>query len=214
MLKLKQSKIFIKATLKNLTVAFIYTATLFLLILILFKNPLNNIANTINMIEAKTDIVVSYIKLDLNSGRVTTRPNYKEKYAELKIDSLNISLPVYYGDALSILKNGIGHSTGSYLPGEGGRILYMGHNNKGILSELKNINIGAVINVTTIYGTFNYKVYATKIINYQDLDAVPINKDEEILMLYTCYQNGTIGHTPYRFVVYAKLDKGELWKMF
>ena len=56
--------------------------------------------------------------------------NHTNKYATIKIPKIDVDLPVYYGDSLDVLKKGVGHSSGSYFPGEGGSIIYMGHNSK------------------------------------------------------------------------------------
>lgn len=208
MLKIsKRTKKIIRATIDNILVAFIYTIIFIIIITNLFKNEIREVTNIVNLISIKTNNrVLENIKLDLESKNLLNYPEYGTKYASISIPSLNIELPVYYGDTLTILKNGVGHSSGSYFPGEGGSILYMGHNTSNMLKSLKDITNNESIIINTSYGTYTYKVYDTKVINYQDLDAVPISRDEEILMLYTCYNSLRIGHTPNRFVVYAKLE--------
>lgn len=210
MLNKSNKNLLIKATIKNLMVAFIYTAVFLSLIFVLFHKEIKDIATTINLISVKTsNKILENIKFNFDNNTLTSYPEYGTKYANLEIPSLDIDLPVFYGDTLAILKNGIGHSSGSYFPGEGGRILYMGHNNAGILRRLSEIKNNASIIIKTTYGTYTYQVYDTKIINYKDLDEVPINRDEEVLMLYTCHPATAIGHTTKRFVAYAKLTKNE-----
>ena len=99
---------------------------------------------------------------------------------------------------------GVGQSSGSYFPGEGGSIICMGHNTKAFLYKLPQIKKGAIIEVETTYGTFKYKVDNTKIVNMYNVDELPIQKYEEVLMLYTCYPVNGLGHKTDRFVVYAK----------
>lgn len=207
----KKTKEIIKATIDNILVAFLYTFLFIIIITNLFKNEIKEVTNTVNLISIKTNNkILENIKLDLESKNLLNYPEYGTKYASISIPNLNIDLPVYYGDTLTILKYGVGHSSGSYFPGEGGRILYMGHNTSDMLGHLKEIANNEKIIITTSYGTYTYSVYDTKIINYQDLELVPINRDEEVLMLYTCYNSLRIGHTPDRFVVYAKLESEEL----
>lgn len=198
----------IKATIEYILVAFIYTVFFLAIINILFKNEINSIISTINLISINNNYNNNEpIKFNLESKNLETYPSYSTQYANLKIPTLNIDLKVFYGDTLAILKEGIGHSSGSYFPGEGGSILYMGHNTNNMLKDLKEITNDTDIIIETSYGIFTYKVYDTKIINYKDLDEVPINRDSEILMLYTCYQSLTFGHTPKRFITYAKLEQ-------
>lgn len=123
--------------------------------------------------------------------------------------SLNIDLDLYYGDTLSILRYGVGHSSGSYFPGEGGSIVCMGHNTRGFLRELPQIQSGAQIIIETTYGRYTYEVYETRVVEQTRLDAIDIQRENEILMLYTCYPVNSIGHAKNRFITYSKLVKEE-----
>ena len=143
------------------------------------------------------------ISLDKNTG-IINYPEYGTQYATLKIEAIDVDLPVYFGDTLEILKNGIGHSSGSYFPGEGGSIIYMGHNSKQVFRRFSELQIGDLIKVTTTYGEFDYKIYDMKLINETEIDKLPIQNDEEILMIYTCYPFNNIGYATQRYVVYAK----------
>ena len=132
---------------------------------------------------------------------------YGTQYATIEIPRIGANLPVYFGDTLEILKKGVGHSSGSYFPGEGGSILYMGHNSKKVFRRFSELQIGDEIKVTTTYGEYNYKIYDMQLIKETDLDKVPIQRDEEILMVYTCYPFNNVGYATQRYVVYAKLEK-------
>ena len=116
------------------------------------------------------------------------------------------------GNALSILKNGVGHSSLSYFPGEGGSILCMGHNTANMLKDFIGIKNGEQIIIETTYGKYTYEVYDTTIVNEYDMDSAPIQKEEEILMLYTCYPANSIGHVPDRFFAYARLVDEEVYE--
>lgn len=131
-------------------------------------------------------------------------PSYGEKYATIKISSINLELPIYYGKTLDLLKNGIGHDNDSYFPGEGGSIILMGHNFKKLLGNLPKVKVGDVIQVSTNYGEFEYSIYDAKIVNEYDIDEVPIQDKEEMLMIYTCWPINNIGYANERYVVYAK----------
>ena len=172
---------------------------------IIFGKQIKKAIEVVDMISIKTDSsVVPEIKFDTEKSTITNYPEYGSRYGNIKIESLDINLPLYYGDKLSILKNGVGQSSGSYFPGEGGSIICMGHNTKAFLYKLPQIKKGAIIKVETTYGTFKYKVDNIKIVNMYNVDELPIQKDEEVLMLYTCYPVNGLGHKTDRFVVYAK----------
>lgn len=139
-----------------------------------------------------------------NSKVLLNCPDYGSKYARIKIPSAQIDLPIYYGKSLELLKNGIGHDNDSYFPGEGGSIILMGHNFKKILRNIPKAQIGDGIDINTEYGDFSYKIYDIKIVDENETEQLPIQKKEEILMIYTCWPINNIGYTTQRYVVYAK----------
>ena len=195
----------IEATIIDVIVAFIIVIAIIFTTKIIFGKQIKKAIEVVDMISIKTDSsVVPEIKFDTEKSTITNYPEYGSRYGNIKIESLDINLTLYYGDKLSILKNGVGQSSGSYFPGEGGSIICMGHNTKAFLYKLPQIKKGAIIEVETTYGTFKYKVDNTKIVNMYNVDELPIQKYEEVLMLYTCYPVNGLGHKTDRFVVYAK----------
>lgn len=131
-------------------------------------------------------------------------PDYGENYATLKIPSIGIELPIYYGKTMDLLKNGVGHDNSSYFPGEGGSIVMMGHNYNRLLGKLPDVKIGDSVQVVTNYGEFNYTIYNTQVVEETETNKVPIQAAQEILMIYTCWPINNIGYTTQRYVVYAK----------
>ena len=193
----------IKATIIQLIVALFITAILIGLGYFLFGA---RVEETMSLI-SKVSIGVSNGKeavetvVDENN-KIKNYPEYGTKYATIKIPKI----PVYYGDSLDILKKGVGHSSGSYFPGEGGSIIYMGHNSKKMFRRFSELQKGNEIEVTTTYGNYKYKIYDMQLINETDVDKLPIQKDKEILMVYTCYPFNNIGYATQRYVVYAELE--------
>ena len=124
----------------------------------------------------------------------------------IKIPSVGIDLALYNGEALEILRYGAGHHAGSFYPGEGGTIIIAGHNIRGHFYTLPQVNIGDKIILNVTYGTYTYEVTKTEIRNAVELgENLHLRRDEEELMLYTCYPVETPGWKADRFVVYAKL---------
>lgn len=131
-------------------------------------------------------------------------PNFAEQYATLKISKIGVDAPIYFGATDEIIQKGVGHDSGSYFSGENGTIIMCEHdymNNFKRLGELKN---GDIIEIKTDYGDFYYEVYDEQVVLETETDKLPIQKGEEILMLYTCYPVKDMEKTPYRYVVYAK----------
>ena len=194
------------ATIKHLIVAIIFIVIIMSIICILFGSRISMSISLINKVSIDTsNVVLKEVKLNSVTKRLESYPEYGTKYGNVKIDSIDVDLPLYYGDTLSILRNGVGHSSGSYFPGEGGSIVCMAHNTIGYLYNLSHIEIGDKIVVATNYGTFTYKVTETKIVNETEVDAVKVQNKEEILILYTCYPTNTFGHATKRFITYSKL---------
>lgn len=162
--------------------------------------------------------IVSKVAIDLNQkevkettidqeNKIENYPEYGTKYATIEIPKIDVNLPVYFGDTLEILKKGVGHSSGSYFPGEGGSIVYMGHNSKNVFRRFSELQLGNEITVKTNYGEYKYKIYDMQLIKETELDKLPIQKEKEILMIYTCYPFNNIGYATQRYVVYAELEK-------
>ncbi len=197
----------VKATIINVIVALIFGGIIVLAGDLVAGNKIATIVTLVNKMAVKTP-ELKQVELIFNkeAKKLDTYPLYGTKYGEIKIDSINLVAPVYLGDNNKILKLGVGHYSGSYFPGEGGSILYAAHNNS-YFKKLPYVVVGDLITITTDYGTFNYKVYATDIIKETEEDKLPIDDKEEILMLYTCYPLTGIGHKSHRFVVYARLEE-------
>ena len=197
----------IKATIKYLIVALFIIIVIVGAIYLLFGQEVN-----------ETFSIISKVAIDIENKKVeqtqmgedNTLENYPEygtQYATIKIPRINADLPVYFGDTLEVLKNGVGHSSGSYFPGEGGSIIYMGHNSKNMFRRFSELQLGDEMTVTTSYGEYTYKIYDMQLIKETDVDKLPIQKEKEILMVYTCYPFNNIGYATQRYVVYAELEE-------
>ena len=202
----KQNNSIILATIKHLIVAIMFIILIMAIIFVLFGSRISTAISLVNKVSIDTNKeVLKDVKLNSVTKRLESYPEYGTKYGDLRIDSLDVDLPLYYGDTLSILRNGVGHSSGSYFPGEGGTIVCMAHNTRGYLYNLSDIEIGANIVITTTYGEFTYEVEETRIVQETQVDAVAVQSEEEILILYTCYPTNTFGHATQRFITYSKL---------
>ena len=93
------------------------------------------------------------------------------------------------------------------LPGEGKTILLSGHNNT-FFNDLQHVEEGATVTITTHYSVYTYEVTETKILDYQDSSAYDFSREDENLILYTCYPFDAMGFTPDRFFVYARYVSG------
>lgn len=146
------------------------------------------------------------IKLDGVKKRLTSYPSYGEAFGTIEIPSVSISSVIYHGETLAILKYGTGHHGGSYFPGEGGTVVIAGHNSKAQFYNLPQVKKGDQIIIETVYGKYTYEVDRTEIAEAKVLgENLTISKEEETIMLYTCYPVGVPGFKTKRFVVYGHL---------
>lgn len=204
----------LKATIFHIIVAFFIVIIISSISIRLGKEKFQMATDVIDMITIDTHTTQEEIIPELQTFEdeveeetftmLMNSPDYGTNYANLKIPSIDIDLPIYYGKTLDLLKNGIGHDNDSYFPGEGGSIVLMGHNYSRFLGKLPKAQIGDQIQITTDYGEFNYTIYDTQIVKETETDKVPITDQEEILMIYTCWPINNIGYATERYVVYAK----------
>lgn len=199
----------IKATIKDLIVALFFTIAIIAIIYLFLGQKIDSAIQLLNQVAIKVEnnSEQKQTELNENTNKLKNYPAYGTKYATIEIPKIDLKLPVYFGDTLEILKNGVGHSSGSYFPGEGGSIIYMGHNSKNVFRRFSELQKENEIKVTTDYGEFNYKIYDMQLIKETDVDKLPIQKQKEILMVYTCYPFNNIGYATQRYVVYAELEK-------
>lgn len=199
----------VKATISSIIVALLITGILLLAIKLFLGREIEKVFTLVNKVSITTSAKAEPEQTVISEEKRTLQnyPEYGTQYATIEIDKIDVNLPVYFGDTLEILKKGVGHSSGSYFPGEGGSIIYMGHNSKNMFRRFSELQIGNEIKVTTSYGEYTYKIYDMQLIKETETDKLPIQRDKEILMIYTCYPFNNVGYATQRYVVYAELEK-------
>lgn len=195
-----------KAAIKSIIVAFLFVIILGVFAFTIGKEKFAMVTYILQIMTVNKDTVKTVDPV-LEGGVLTNYPTYGTKYATLKIPCINLEQPVYYGASYTILKNGVAHDETSYFPGEGGSIIYAGHNYSKFLANLPNVPNDEKIIVETSYGTFEYKVVGSKIIKETATEEVPVQNENEMLMIYTCWPINNIGHATERFVLYANAIK-------
>lgn len=169
-------------------------------------NKINLYVSLINNFAVSKEVIKkSDIKYDKLSKKLLSYPHYGDVYGTIKLPDINREMPLYHGDGLDLIQYGAGHYSGSYFPGEGGSIVIAAHNSDEFFMHLPELPMGSIVTIETSYGTFNYKAYETKIIGDHENSALPIQNNEEILMLYTCWPVNFYGFKDKRYVVYLKL---------
>ncbi len=134
-------------------------------------------------------------------------PHEGSQYAKLVIESAGIDAPVYYGDTPKILNKGVGTYTGTYLPGQRRTVLMAAHNNRHFRT-IQKAKVGDKVEMTTTYGTYVYEITGIRIAKATDTTAYDLTKQEENLIMYTCYPFSKVGFKTDRYFVYAKYLSG------
>ncbi len=215
MLKNKSIKNVLRVTISSLIVTLIFCTLTFIITYETIKKYFTQATSIIYLISVEENAKstkIDKIEFDTKENKLITIPKYGYSYGTLKIPSLNISQPLYYGSTLDILEYGIGTESGSFFPSENGTIITMAHARDGFFKELYTIKLNDEVIITTDYGKFIYKIYDTDVVKDTDLEAVRMQDKEEILTMYTCYPSTAIGYTDQRFFAYAKLDSKEFYK--
>lgn len=195
---------------KNMLMSLMICSALVGLSVSIFGSKMDSVQAIIDLVSINSS--EQEIKVELNEDKsIKKYPSYASNYATLRIKDFGVQNNVYFGDITSILSLGIGHSTWSNMPTEGGVVVYSGHNREDMLNNLKDIAKGDEIIVDTSYATCTYVVRKTDILKDTETDKLTKIEDEETLILYTCYPFDTYVYTNERFVVYSVLKEIK-WK--
>jgi LPXTG-site transpeptidase (sortase) family protein len=120
----------------------------------------------------------------------------------MKIDDLNIQIPIYNGTEELNLNRGVGRIKGmARMNDESGNLGIAGHRD-GIFRPLKDIQVGADIIVETPLRTETYLVSSITIVPKDDV-SVLAPTDERTMTIVTCYPFYHVGNAPKRYIVKA-----------
>ena len=143
----------------------------------------------------------------LNAGEAKI-PAVGAQYGNLTCETIDLSAPLYFGDDDLIFEKGAGQYVMSGIPGEGRPILVGGHD-VSYFAPLEQIKVGDEVTVNTVYGLFVYQVTEIKIESVEKWENETLNRNQENLILYTCYPFGNIfGVREDRFYVICDKKSG------
>ncbi|MEJ2384935.1 MAG: class D sortase [Xanthomonadales bacterium] len=122
----------------------------------------------------------------------------------LRIDKLNVAVPVYDGTGEETLHRGVGRVRGTARIDAVGNLGIAGHRDS-FFRPLKDIQEGDRIELRTAAGTVTYSVSSITIVEPEDV-SVLAPTPERTLTLVTCYPFYYVGHAPKRFIVTATAE--------
>ena len=120
----------------------------------------------------------------------------------MKIDDLNIQIPIYNGTEELNLNRGVGRIKGmARMNDDSGNLGIAGHRD-GIFRPLKDIQVGDDIIVETPLRTETYLVSSITIVPKDDI-SVLAPTDDRTMTIVTCYPFYHVGNAPKRYIVKA-----------
>ena len=132
-----------------------------------------------------------------------------EQIGTVTIEAASVNVNLYQGDTETSLKLGAGHSTNSYMPGQGHNVVFAGHRTT-YFKPLENVKTGDTVVVETTYGVFTYTVREIKILEKDSFGEITKDNGVEQLTLYTCYPFVYIGNAPDRYAIFCDLEEAVL----
>ncbi|MBY0099074.1 class D sortase [Mesobacillus maritimus] len=130
-------------------------------------------------------------------------PDEGETTGLLYIPKINAELAIVEGTDPDDLEKGVGHFKDSYYPEENGQIILSGHRDT-VFRKLGELKLADILEVQMSYGSYQYEITHTKIVDADDTSIITLQNDEEELILTTCYPFSYIGDAPDRYIIYAK----------
>lgn len=143
----------------------------------------------------------------LQSGAIIAKPDTfvdSDIIGVVSIERLGFESAIVEGVRDEDLIKGAGHMSETALPGESDKIVLAGHRNQAF-GKLEHVEVGDLVKVETIYGTFNYSVTRMEVIDETQTEILLPTAPKEELVMFTCYPFTFGAPTEQRYVVYSDL---------
>jgi sortase A len=125
---------------------------------------------------------------------------------QIEIGTIGLAAMIMEGTDGRTLRHAVGHLPGTPLPGQQGNVVITGHRDT-FFRELRKVTKDDEITLTTLDGSFRYRVDFTKVVDPDDISVLDDSSDAT-LTLVTCYPFYFVGPAPKRFVVRAHRISG------
>jgi sortase A len=119
----------------------------------------------------------------------------------IEISSIGLAAMIMEGVDARTLRHAVGHIPGTPLPGQKGNVALAGHRDT-FFRGLRNIHQDDEITLTTLHGSYLYRVDTTQVVEPEDIGVLRATADD-VLTLVTCYPFYFVGPAPQRFIVRA-----------
>jgi sortase A len=119
----------------------------------------------------------------------------------IEISSIGLAAMIMEGVDGRTLRHAVGHIPGTSLPGQQGNVALAGHRDT-FFRALRNIHKEDEITLTTLHGSYRYRVDSTQVVEPEDTKLLSATAGD-FLTLLTCYPFYFVGPAPKRFIVRA-----------
>jgi LPXTG-site transpeptidase (sortase) family protein len=128
---------------------------------------------------------------------------YGEPLAKISVPSIKFNGIVLEGTDDKVLAGGPGHLPETAYPGEPDNVAISNHNSYSL--SWGDIKKGDVIQLQTNWGTFNYRVNGTRVVDARDTSVTASTYPKPTLTFITCWPLWAGALARQRFVVFADL---------
>ncbi|WP_339268966.1 class D sortase [Paenibacillus sp. FSL W8-0187] len=142
---------------------------------------------------------VSYQDHLIDKSKFDPKPN--DVIGMLQIPKLEAELPIIEGTDEEMLERGVGHYSGTAFPMDNEQILLSGHRDT-VFRNFDKLSVGDRFIVKLPYGTFEYEIQSTDIVDKDDTSVIR-SMGTEVLVISTCYPFRYVGNAPERYIFYA-----------
>jgi len=111
--------------------------------------------------------------------------------ARLRIDSIDLDLPIYHGTSDETLLQGVGHLQGTSLPvgGVGTRAVLTGHrglSSATMFTNLNQVKEGDLFTIEVMGEVLAYRVFAIEVVDPDDTEEIRPDPNRDLVTLVTC----------------------------
>ncbi|MGC6586937.1 class D sortase [Paenibacillus sp. Dod16] len=162
-------------------------------------NELIRQSNTIDASKERRADPISYRDQVIDKSKFDPKPN--DVIGMLQIPKLEAELPIIEGTDEEMLERGVGHYSGTAFPMDNEQILLSGHRDT-VFRDFDMLSVGDHFIVKLPYGTFEYEIKSTDIVDKDDTSVIR-SMGTEALVVSTCYPFRFVGNAPERYIFYA-----------
>lgn len=162
-------------------------------------NELIRQSNTIDASNERRADPISYRDHVIDKSKFDPKPN--DVIGMLQIPKLEAELPIIEGTDEEMLERGVGHYSGTAFPMDNEQILLSGHRDT-VFRDFDKLSVGDHFIVKLPYGTFEYEIKSTDIVDKDDTSVIR-SMGTEALVVSTCYPFRFVGNAPERYIFYA-----------